>query len=46
MARLFAGRLEAAGDDERGMLELGRLYAVEALEGRPVALPPAVTRVD
>lgn len=46
IARIFEARLNEAGDKEREALEVARLLAVDAIEGRAIALPPEVTRVD
>ncbi len=45
-ARRFAQLIENAGDDEREILVKGRLYAMDALDGRGIELPTEVLRVD
>ena len=42
----FAEAIAAADEESRGELELARLYAMEALEGRNIELPAEVLRAD
>ncbi|MHC4712455.1 MAG: metallophosphoesterase family protein [Planctomycetota bacterium] len=46
VARILDERLAGASEEEKSMLELARLLAADALEGRAIELPPEVTRVD
>ncbi len=46
VARRFGEKIAAAGEADRAMLEQARVWAIEALEGRPIELPPEVFRVD
>lgn len=46
VARRFADEIDAAAGEERRVLEKARLYAMDALEGRPIGLPPEVRSVD